>query len=43
MMATIVWTTLAVGAIVGLFAACAIVVTACVRALEGVLARRRGT
>lgn len=40
-MATFVWTVLAGGAIVGMFAACVIVVAAGVRMLEGALARRR--
>jgi hypothetical protein len=43
MMSTIVWTVLAGGAIVGMFAACVIVVAAGVRMLEGALARRRRT
>ncbi len=37
-----IWTVLATGALVGMFAACVIVVTVGVRWLEGVLARRRG-
>ena len=41
-MATAVWTALAVAALVGMFAACVIVVAAGVRVLENLLARRRG-
>jgi putative Ca2+/H+ antiporter (TMEM165/GDT1 family) len=40
-MATAVWWVVAVGAMVGMFAACVILVAAGVRVLENVLARRR--
>jgi len=40
-MSTVVWTVLAVGAIVGMFVACVLVVTAGVRLLENALDRRR--
>jgi small basic protein len=40
-MATAVWWVVAVGAMVGLFAACVILVAVGVRVLENVLARRR--
>jgi hypothetical protein len=40
MMETAIWTVLAVGVMVGMFAACVIAVALGVRWLEGVLARR---
>jgi hypothetical protein len=40
-MALAVWTVLALAALVGMFAACVIVVAAGIRVLEGVLAKRR--
>jgi hypothetical protein len=40
-MATAVWWVVAVGAMVGLFAACVILVAVGLRVLENVLARRR--
>jgi hypothetical protein len=40
-MSTAVWTVFAVGAMVGIFAACVIMVAAGVRLLETVLAKRR--
>jgi hypothetical protein len=41
MMATAVWTVLAIGAMAGMFAACILAVTVGVRLLENMLARRR--
>ena len=41
MMATIVWTVFAVGAMVAIFATCALIVTVGVRMLENALAKRR--
>ena len=40
-MSTAVWTVFAVGAMVGIFAGCVIVVATGVRMLEGVMAKRR--
>jgi hypothetical protein len=40
-MSTAVWTVLAVGAMIGIFAGCVIVVAAGVRVLEGAVTRRR--
>jgi hypothetical protein len=40
-MSTAIWTVLAVGAMIGMFAACVVVVTAGVRMLEGAVAKRR--
>ena len=40
-MSTAIWTVFAVAAMVGIFGACVIAVTAGVRVLEGVFARRR--
>jgi heme exporter protein D len=40
-MSTFIWTTFAVAAMVGIFAACVIVVAVGVRILEGALAKRR--
>jgi hypothetical protein len=42
MMETAIWTVLAVGAMVGIFAACVLVVTVGVRWLEDLRARRTG-
>ena len=41
MMSTAVWTVFAVGAMVGIFAGCVVVVVVGVRALENALAKRR--
>jgi hypothetical protein len=41
MMATAVWTVLAIGAMTGMFVACILAVTVGVRLLENRLARRR--
>jgi len=41
MMSTAVWTVLAVGGMVGMFAACVVVVAAGVRVLEGAVMKRR--
>ena len=40
-MSTAVWTVFAVGAMVGIFVSCVVVVTAGVRVLENALAKRR--
>jgi hypothetical protein len=40
-MSTAVWTVFAVGAMVGIFAACVVVVAAGVRLLESAVAKRR--
>jgi hypothetical protein len=40
MMSTLVWTAVAVGGMVGLFAACLVVVVVGVRVLEGAIAKR---
>ncbi len=40
-MSTFIWTTFAVGTMVGIFAACVVVVAVGVRVLEGALAKRR--
>jgi len=40
-MSTAVWTVFAVGAMIGMFAACVVVVVVGVRVLEGVLEKRR--
>jgi len=41
MMSTVLWTTFAVGAMVGIFVGCVVVVAAGVRVLEHALAKRR--
>ncbi len=40
-MATAIWTTFAVGIMIGMFAGCVIVVAASIRFLENALAKRR--